>query len=61
MHGTAQAIVSPRTFSRLKTDASRAGSAIGNFTGMPRSAGPFNFFQASQIFAFMARKIFGAK
>ena len=26
-----------------------------------RSAGPLSFFQASQIFAFMARKIFGAK
>src|SRR5439155_1082815 len=44
-----------------KTDASRAGSVTGNFTGMPRSAGPLSFFQASQIFAFIARKIFGAK
>src|SRR6266487_1003904 len=60
-HGAAQAIVSPRIFSRLKTGASRGGGLIGNFTGTLRSAGPFNFFQASQIFAFMARKILGAK
>jgi hypothetical protein len=61
MHGAAQAIVSPRTFSRLKTDASRGGKASGSFIGTLRSAGPFNFFQASQIFAFIARKILGAK
>jgi len=59
--GAAQAIVSPRTFSRLKTDASRGGKASGSFTGMLRSAGPFNFFHANQIFAFIARKILGAK
>ncbi len=61
MQGVAQAIVSPRTFSRLKTDASRGGKASGSFTGMLRSAGPFNFFHANQIFAFIARKILGAK
>src|SRR5437773_11686219 len=46
-------IVSPNTFSWLKTDASRAGNVIGKFTGASRSAGPFSFFQVSQIFAFM--------
>ena len=30
MHGAAQAIVSPKTFSWLKTEASRAGNVIGN-------------------------------
>ncbi len=61
MHGTAQAIVSARTFSRLKTEASRAGNVTGSFTGMLRSGGPFNFLKTSQIFAFIARKILGAK
>jgi hypothetical protein len=61
MHGAAQAIVSLRIFSRLKIGASRVGRISGNLAGMARSAGPFNFFQASQIFAFIARKIFGAK
>ena len=61
MHRAAQASVSPKTFSRPNTDASRAGNVTGNFAGVLRSAGPFSFFQASQIFAFMARKIFGAK
>ena len=61
MHGAAQAIVSARTFSRLKTEASRAGNVTGRFTGILRSGGPFNFLKTSQIFAFIARKILGAK
>src|SRR5437660_10702164 len=61
MHGVAHAIVSPKTFCRLKTDAKRAGNVRGNFTGMLRSAGPFNFFHDSQIFAFINRKILGEK
>src|SRR5207247_7092534 len=61
MHCAAHATVSPKTFSRPKTVASLAGNVTGNSTDGPRSAGPFNFFQASQIFAFVARKIFGAK
>ena len=61
MQGVAHAIVSPKTFPRLKTDAKRAGNVSGNFTGMLRSAGPFNFFHASQIFALINRKILGAK
>src|ERR1017187_1671607 len=60
-HGAAHAIVSPRTFCRLTTDASRDGSASGNCAEALRSAGPFNFLKASQIFAFIPRKIFGAK
>ena len=32
-HGTAQAIVSPKTFSLPKTGSSRAGKVAGNFTG----------------------------
>src|SRR5205807_8330158 len=61
MQGAVQAIVSPRTFCRLKTEAKRIGRVSGNFTGILRSAGSFNFFNASQIFAFMPRKTFGAK
>src|SRR5438128_2134597 len=57
MHGTVHAIVSPKRLSRWKTDASRFGKTIGNSTGILRFAGPFNFFQASQIFVFIARKI----
>ncbi len=58
MHGAAQAIVSLKRFSRLKTDASRPGRVTDSVIGTSASAGPFNFLQASQIFAFAARKIF---
>src|SRR3954447_20506273 len=61
MHGTAQAIVSPSTFCLLKIGASRAGSAIGRVEGRRRSAAAFSLFRASQIFAFIERKTFGAK
>src|SRR4029077_4156652 len=61
MHSAVQAIVSPKTLSRSKADASRAGSVTGKFTGALRLAGPLSFFQASQILTFIARKIFGAK
>ena len=61
MHRAVHAIVSPKTLSRWKTNASRFGRTIGNCTGILWFAGPFNFFQASQIFVFIARKIFGAK
>ena len=60
-HGTAHATVSPRTFSLPKAAASRAGSVDGNFTDTSRSAGPFSFLQASQIFTFIPRQILGAK
>src|SRR5437899_12443252 len=61
MQRAVHAIVSPNTFSRLNTDARRAGNVVGSCTGSLRSAGPFNFFNASQIFAFTARRILGAK
>ena len=61
MQGTAQAMVSPRTFCLLKIGARRAGSAIGRVEGRRKSAGPFSFVSASQIFAFIERRIFGAK
>src|SRR5436190_792575 len=60
-HGAAHRMVSPRTFSLSKMDASRVGNVNGRLGGTSRSAGPFNFLHASQIFAFMARKILGAK
>ena len=61
MHGAVHAIVSPSKFWRLKIGSSRVGSVSGSLTGMSRSAGPFNFFHANEIFAFIARRIFGAK
>src|SRR4029077_7110411 len=60
-HGTAQTMVSPRTFSLPKMGASRVGNVDGRLSGTSRSAGPFSFLQASQIFTFIARKILGAK
>jgi len=61
MHGTAHAIVSPRTFCLLKIGARRPGKAIGRFVGRFTLGGPFNFVIASQILAFIERKTFGAK
>ncbi len=61
MQGTAHAIVSPKTFCLLKVGARRAGRAMGSEDGRRKSAGPFNFVSASQIFAFIERRTFGAK
>ena len=59
--GAAQAMVSPRMFSRAKIAASREGKATGSVDGARESAGPLSFLKISQIFAFIARRIFGAK
>src|SRR6266478_4632141 len=61
MHSAVQVIVSPKTLSRSKTDASRAESVSGKFTGALRLAGPLSFFQASQILTFFARILLGAR
>src|SRR5205823_6674993 len=57
IQGTAQAMVSPRRFCFAKIGARREGNAIGKVGLRWKSGAALSLFSASQIFAFIERKI----
>ena len=61
MQGRAQAIVSCRTFCRANGSVRFGERVVGKLAGRFVSAGPFSFLKTSQILAFIARRILGAK